>query len=510
MSRRVVSRRQFLHGLGGAAVALPFMSSLMPRVARAAGAPPKRFIIMFTPNGFMHSQWPGLNGLPVATPLVDLLNSSCLKPLAPHVDKTVVMRGLEMGACATGTNFRDPAPSEEHYYLADRMLTGASPVGGVAAKSIDNYIAQAIGSSCRFGFRHHGIISEGGISTTGSTTIPAQPNPQAFFDDLVSNMPAMSSGGDPEPAPVIDFARQRRASVLDYVRGSISDVQCRVGADDRRVLEAHLDSIRDLEVRLGSSTPTTNPTPLSSSCEPPLDPHFDRGGVTIDMPLVSRMHIDLLAMEMACDLTRVGSLQYRIPSAGNTVYSWVPEMQEWAAREHHNEITHASTHDSWAAIGKILKWYAGELAYLAQRLDGYIEADGSTLLDNTIIWWTSEIGLYGNNHGWRNLGTVLVGKGGGALRTGQYLNVGAPMDKQYLAPWEPEAFCSPSTVVSPNNQGDRHVCEGGNRYTPGLPHNNLLREIYNACVPDAPVAAFPPHNPDPTMNAAGGIPQLRA
>ena len=46
-----LSRRMFLGG-AGAVVALPFLESLLPRMARgAAAAVPKRFVGFFVPNG---------------------------------------------------------------------------------------------------------------------------------------------------------------------------------------------------------------------------------------------------------------------------------------------------------------------------------------------------------------------------------------------------------------------------------------------------------------------------
>ncbi len=50
-----LTRRHFLRGLGGAAVALPLLSSLR---AGAADQPfPKRLLLMYTPNGVIKEAW---------------------------------------------------------------------------------------------------------------------------------------------------------------------------------------------------------------------------------------------------------------------------------------------------------------------------------------------------------------------------------------------------------------------------------------------------------------------
>lgn len=60
---------------------------------------------------------------------------------------------------------------------------------------------------------------------------------------------------------------------------------------------------------------------------------------------------------------------------------------------------------------KINKWYCEQVAYLAKRLADTPEPGGSgTLLDNTLIVWTNELGK-GNSHTMDNIPFVLVGGG---------------------------------------------------------------------------------------------------
>ena len=71
-----LSRRTILRGAGGAAIALPFLEAMLPRRAHAA-APPKRFIVMFSPNGTLPA-W-----APTGSELTFQL-SPILSPLSPH------------------------------------------------------------------------------------------------------------------------------------------------------------------------------------------------------------------------------------------------------------------------------------------------------------------------------------------------------------------------------------------------------------------------------------------
>ena len=71
---------------------------------------------------------------------------------------------------------------------------------------------------------------------------------------------------------------------------------------------------------------------------------------------------------------------------------------------------------------RVVKWFAGELAYLTKRLAETPEpgANGS-LLDNTTIVWTNELGK-GNSHTLNNIPFVLIGNGMG-FRMGRSLDL---------------------------------------------------------------------------------------
>ena len=67
--------------------------------------------------------------------------------------------------------------------------------------------------------------------------------------------------------------------------------------------------------------------------------------------------------------------------------------------------------DGWATINW---WYVSKLALLCQKMAALPDADGGTLLDNSVVWFGS--GQQGEN-GSANLPVLYVGKGGGALKT---------------------------------------------------------------------------------------------
>jgi hypothetical protein len=80
--------------------------------------------------------------------------------------------------------------------------------------------------------------------------------------------------------------------------------------------------------------------------------------------------------------------------------------------EGHHELSHKpdNEQDAQDKLTKINRWFCEQLAYLAQRLADTPEPGGGSLLDNTLILWTNELGK-GNSHTLDNIPFVLVGNG---------------------------------------------------------------------------------------------------
>jgi len=81
--------------------------------------------------------------------------------------------------------------------------------------------------------------------------------------------------------------------------------------------------------------------------------------------------------------------------------------------EGHHELSHEPDSNAKAMekLTKINKWFCEQLAYLAKRLADTPEPGGAgSLLDNTVIVWTNELGK-GSSHTLDNIPFVLVGGG---------------------------------------------------------------------------------------------------
>lgn len=409
-----LSRRSFLRG-AGATVALPWLGAMGcgrsgGAGVRASGAAasgfPKRFLVFFSANGTMPDAWKPSGGE------ADFTLGPILAPLEAHRGDLVIVDGVDQ----LSSNF---GPGDGHQKGMGHMLTGTELLegdlftggGGELAGwgggiSVDQAIANAIGAQTRFRSLELGVqVRSATVWSRMSYLGPDQPvppedSPYNVFDRVFGDL-----GDDPLG---VEEQRLKRHTVLDAVLADYHALEPRLGSEDRQRLGNHLAAIRDIESRLDSGGE------LGGACELPVL------GTPIDLnandnfPAIGKLQMDLLVMALACDLTRVGSIQWS-RSVSNTVHSWL------GIPDGHHDLSHEgdSNADAVDKITRINTWYAEQLAYLIAALKAVPEGDG-TLFDNTCILWCNELGK-GNSHTRMNMPFVLAGSAGGAIQTGRYL-----------------------------------------------------------------------------------------
>ncbi len=421
--KKPLSRRTVLRG-AGVALALPFLDAMRPRVAKAATAP-KRFVVFFSANGMIKDQWQ-----PTGTE-TDFTLSPILQPLEAHKSDLLIMRGLNNEA----SYLYDPNAHDTSMttmLTANKLLVGPSGTGraghvldGTAAgPSIDQEIARVIGGETRLSSLELGVQSTTTIlepmvvrmcyrGTPGNAkSVPPEDDPQKVFTRLF--MDAGSSTG------AIDALKQQRRSVLDFVLRDFNRLGAKVGVEDRQKLDRHATTVRELEDSLDKLTgglACQVPTAPPSVNLDPVDCVQDGrpGKCYGDFETLGKAQMDLLVLSLACDLTRVVTLQWS--TAESTVFfKWLN-----VAGEHHL-MSHDATGNRNDLI-KIDTWYSERFSYLLDALKSQSDADGP-LLDSSVVLWANELSD-GDIHNRRGLGWIIAGQGNGAIRTGrsvQYSN----------------------------------------------------------------------------------------
>jgi hypothetical protein len=191
-----------------------------------------------------------------------------------------------------------------------------------------------------------------------------------------------------------------RRSVLDAVREDANALKMRLGVNDQRRMDQHLESIRTLEnqIRAIEQAP-----PPPSACALPTSPTVMVGDARLIA--VNEAMANLAAMALACDQTRVLSYMFS-GSVGGTSY---PELMA----SNHHALTHDEPGDQPKVHG-ITVFIMQRLAKLLEALQGIKEGAGN-LLDNCAILATSDL-AEGLPHSINDYPILVAGKAGGALK----------------------------------------------------------------------------------------------
>lgn len=415
-----LSRRTLLRG-AGALMALPALESLVPRTARAAtAAAPRRLAVFYTPNGIHMPKWTpdGTGANWELTPT--------LQPLAPVKNDVLVLSGLANDpgrpdgdghhAAATaaflscskafkteGTDFRAGISMDQVIAnaLASQKATrlASLELGNDAGKGIGNCDS---GYACPYA---------NNIAWAGPTTpVAKETRPKAVFDRLFAGY---------EPGATQASVEKRKAygmSIIDFVRDDATSLKPQLSASDLRKLDEYFTSVRDLEKQV-ESIEADGP-----SCNPGTAPGDDE-----DPRVKTKAMMDLIVLAFQCDLTRVATFMLA-NARSNKVYPFLG-----LSSGHHTYSHHQKLQVNYDALAIIDRWEVEQYAYLLQRLKGTPDVDGKSLLDNSLVYFSSEI-ADGNSHEHKNLPVLIGGSGGGAVTPGRHVRYNAdPLANLYIS-----------------------------------------------------------------------------
>jgi hypothetical protein len=394
----MITRRSLLGG-GAAASALGLFPWLERR-ARADGLPP-RLLLYFTPHGTVLDRWRPSGGE------TDFTLSPILAPLEAHRSRITIVDGMNL---ENGAEYYIP-----HTFTMPAVWTG-SPIdtqddrfcrdegcfGWGTGVSIDQAIAERLApatpqKTIELGYQCGNLHPAKRMiySAPGTPKNPLD-DPTKAFDTLFGANVA-DAGTDARAR-----AARRRESVLDSVLADFDSRRGALGAADRARLDAHANSVRELERTLGASVP---------SCARPAKPANVSAETAIDR------QSDLIAATFGCGLTRIASFQLRIADNDNSLYPWVG-LSEGG----HHTLSHENDDATLATLAKLYTWYSQRCASLLDKLAATPDVDGTSVLDNTLVIWGSELGT-GWSHSLANVPFVFAGGASGRVRGGRYLKV---------------------------------------------------------------------------------------
>ncbi len=123
---------------------------------------------------------------------------------------------------------------------------------------------------------------------------------------------------------------------------------------------------------------------------------------------------DLMVLAFQTDSTRIAT--FMLANEGSNRTFPMIEVKEG----HHDLSHHESKQDKVDKIAKIDTYYSEQFSYFLTKMRETKDADGASLLDNSLIVYGGCISD-GNRHDHHNLPAILAGRGGRGIQTGRLI-----------------------------------------------------------------------------------------
>ena len=416
-----LSRRQFLLA-NGAALALPTLPSMADRKSsqRKADKPAKKLVIMYVPNGVVRRAFfpgeeeaalPGFIGgfnadktkqqrrFKHKPGIYDLELTPSLKPLAGYTKDVTLITGLDR----TFKNGQDV-----HAQGASCYLTSLSPAQAAEKKirhpngrTLDHVIGDAVGGSTIFktieiscnGFRApKEPVEFDNISWYGPGKVaPSIRDPKKLYDRLFLR----------------DSYRKHIAEVTDLVRADAKSLSKRLGRDDKKTLDEYLTMLRNIEIRIAKQRKII----AEAGPKIPKNKVLPRGEYI-------RLNADLMMLAFQSGITHISTFMVG-PERWDATLMYEGVFDKPV--QHHN-MTHNQKGNGWKGVAKIDKFHVEQFVYLVKRMKAIKEADGSSMLDNSLVTYGAGLGD-GATHQYYDLPMIVAGKAQGQIKQGRFIKM---------------------------------------------------------------------------------------
>ena len=418
---RPLSRRTFLRGASGVALALPFLDAMRPRLARGQTAPaaPKRIMFVFQANGDQIAK------RFTATGETAFQFGEFLAPLEPYRKDLLVLHNLDkrFGKLPSGS------VADNHEQGGSSLApwpsgTGSYPIGGatttigfVQGPSADRAIGERSLKDnptlpyqhliYRVGGNHNDIWNlhshAGPVGT--QSPIPPETDPYAAYTRIFT-----FNSTDSAAQAAIQKKLAKKQSALDFVLAEATSLETKVGKADKAKIDLHMSSLRDIERTLQS---TTGSASAGMACVPTdlgmkIDPYADANHIVI-----GQLFFKISALAFACDLTRTIQFNWS-GNTSNRIYSNLGLTQG------HHDTSHDSSDPAFANIRLIHKHLWTQNTGLYEILKATPDGD-ATLWDHTQIVHWNEL-AQGDTHAINNCMVILAGVAHNTFRRGRMID----------------------------------------------------------------------------------------
>jgi hypothetical protein len=424
-----MDRRMMLRGASGLMLGLPLLEAFMPRGAAAQTVARSPFVLLVvSDNGVVQAGvtlggaaererfWPTTNGKLTKEGMLADKPTRSTGELADYAEKLLIVRGVNL---PYGSNGCSHSAADAQILTAATITPGSTNCLATGA-SIDTAIAKAKNPAGRDPLvLHAGMFSPGGtgFDIPGYVSYVAPKQPRVYIDSpykayqsiigVVGNG-TMASEAETQ-AQMLRAARSK--SINDLLRPQIKELLARpeLSASDITRLDQHLTAIRDIEVKMSTTTfvvPEADIATMKQMDGKPYDQANREAAI--------RLHMELMAFAVAADYSRVAVLKIgdRIDDHQYTINGQNFKFHDAS----HRAV--ANGEDLHHAVDRLI---FGHYKYLLDTLSGYTTPTGS-LLDQGVAIWANQCAT--GAHSFSNVPWILAGSANGFYKQGQFVTVG--------------------------------------------------------------------------------------
>jgi hypothetical protein len=422
----MTNRRNFLRGIGGAFLSLPWLESIAV-AQRSIQSTPFRMAHFYVPIGVVRRGFfPGeaghvipkgnlgnvMKSLGKQNPKLSVSQLGQLTPTMQPLEE--IKHKLNL---ITGMDRTFQQGTDVHAQCASCYLSSARPytIEGTAwplDRTLDHLVADHLGSKTPF-------------STLEFSCNSHRDNKESIYFDNISwygTGHLAPSIRDPRKMYQRLFSTQendRYRDITDLVLEDANSIKRELGHADRQKFAEYFESIRSIERQMNRLEAMRSEL-AKVKFEEPSEAYLPRGDYI-------RLMGDLMVVALQSGLTNVATFMVG-PERWDTPYQFDGLFDK--PRSHHQ-----MSHNQTKMIDDLLKvdhFHMEQYAYLLRKMDQIEEANGTTLLDNTIFTYGSGLGD-GSTHQYNDLPIIMAG-GGSLLKTGQHLNMpdGTPLANLWL------------------------------------------------------------------------------
>jgi len=426
----LVNRRLVLKGAGGLMLGLPLLEGFMSNKASAQAATRSPFVIIVVgDNGVVQAGatlggsgeperfWPTATGALTKDKLLADKTTRSIGELADYADKLLIVRGMNLPYNSTGCSHS----AADAQILTAQKITAESTNCKAMGISVDTAIAAAKNPPGRDPLvLHAGMFSPGGtgFDIPGYVSYVTPKQPRVYIDSPYKAYQAIIGAvGNGTTVTSADAQAQmlraaRSKSINDILRPQVRTLLARtdLSTSDRARLDQHLTAIRDIEVKISTTTltiPDADIATMKANDPKPYDQSIRDASV--------KLFMDLMAFSAAADYSRVAVLKI-----GDRIDDHVYTYNGTSAKFH--DVSHRQVSNAIDFHHYLDRMMLNYYKYLLDKVSTYSTPTGP-LLDQGVTIYCNQCAT--GAHSFSNIPWIQAGTANGYFKKGQYVVVGS-------------------------------------------------------------------------------------